>query len=114
MSYAKKRVEEGKIPRKKGFPYEGRPTYTVDWSEHPSLRAIDVYVADNFGKEMGQSYTNTAYRRANCVSDVKVQTIRWVEERLDELETILEMAQKLPEDTQATYTIDERTGEVVR
>ena len=71
MSYAKKRVEEGKIPRKKGFPYEGRPTYTVEWNEHPSIDAIDKYVVDQLSMDDQKSYFTYAYRRTNCMSDFK-------------------------------------------
>ena len=114
MAYAKKRVEEGKLLRRKGFPYEGRPTYTVEWNEHPSIDVIDKYVVDQLSIDDQKSYFTYAYRRTNCISDFKITATDWVEDRIANLETILEMIKKLPNDTQKSYTIDEKTGEVVR
>jgi len=79
----------------------------VEWYEHPSLLKIDRHVASVFDDCANRSFSDATSNRCYCIKDYKFSALRWIEERIEELEKLKEMVEALPDDDTRVYLLDE-------
>lgn len=68
------------------------------------LKEIDDFVLDEFGAYVYKSYERTAYSSIH-VADYKYAVETWAQNRIESLNKLLELVEKLPDDEVREYEV---------
>jgi len=77
---------------------------TVEWYEHPLILEINDYVEIQLDKECVNRYYDIG---GVHFTDFKDQVERWVLDRKETFDKLLEMVAELPDDEAEEYDLDE-------
>ena len=84
-----------------------KPKREIDWNEHYLLKELDEEISQNFSREEEARLMDKGYVHSCCISDVKYQMKRAIEERIDAYNNLLELVEELPDDEDPTYYVDD-------
>lgn len=87
---------------------------TIEWHEQDEIRDIDDYVEREFSSDFWKHWCSTAYKGCECNDDFKKSVAAFVDDYIDILNRLKEMAEALPEGRDRTIAVDdEEEDEVV-
>jgi len=85
---------------------------TIEWHQQEEIQAIDDYVEREFS-ECFRKHWNSAYEGCECNDDFKRSVAVFVDDYLEMLNRLKEMAETLPGGRDRTIAVDDEEDEVV-
>jgi len=86
---------------------------TIEWHQQEEIQAIDEYVEREFSEDFRKHWYSTAYKGCECNDDFKRSVAVFVDDYLEMLNRLKEMAEALPGGRDRTIAVDDEEDEVV-